>query len=114
MDRNSRGFVKATWDGFFVAGSMSAGDVLREAFRTPQRIAVITLATILLIVGSVVVWTQIIEPALFGPPSDVNAIVLYDDGSKGLAPSLDKPFRCSPEFPFKNDVSKQIKNECVK
>ena len=42
---------------------MSAGDVLREAFRTPLRIAVITLATILLIVGSIVVWTQIIEPA---------------------------------------------------
>ncbi len=113
MDRNSRGFLKTTRDGLFVAGSMSAGDVLREAFRTPLRIAVITLATILLIVGSVVVWTQIIEPTLSGPPSDVNAIVLYDDGSKGLAPSLDKPFRCSPEFPLKNDVSKQIKYECV-
>lgn len=113
MDRNGRGFLKTTWDGLLVDGSLSAGDVLREAFRTPLRIAVITLSTILLIVGSVVVWTQIIEPALFGPPSGVNAIVLYDDGSKGLAPSLDKPFRCSPEFPFKNDVSKQIKHECV-
>jgi len=113
MDGNSKGFLKTTWDGFFVTGSMSVGDVLREAFRTPLRAAVITVATIVIIGSSVVVWTQIIEPALFAPPSDINAIVLYDDGSKGLAPSLDKPFRCSPEFPLNNDVSKQIKDECT-
>lgn len=112
MDRVSKGFLKTTWDGFFVTGSMSAGDVFREAFRTPLRRAVITVATSLFAIGSFVVWTQIIEPALNAPLSVVNAVVAADDGSKGLASSLDKPFRCSPEFPFKNDVSRKVEHEC--
>ena len=112
MNNYSKGLFKTVWDGSFVSGPTSVGDVLRGVFRTPLRAGVTIVATILIIVSSVIVWKQIIEPSLFASPSDMNAIVLYDDGSKGLAPSLDKPFRCSPEFPFKNDVSTQMKHEC--
>lgn len=113
MDQNRESYFEPIKEGSYVSSPAFFGDVLRAAFGTPWRVAVTIVATTIVVLGGIIVWMQIIEPVLFSSPqSALSATVSYNDGSNGLAPSVDKPFRCSPEFLFKNDASKQVAHEC--
>lgn len=109
MKNNTENIIKAIREGNIVIDPItppvSRWDILQKAFGTPWQAAASIAATIFIIVGSVFFWVQIIGPLPFAPLKselDIN----------GLAPSYDKPFRCSPEFPFENNASKQVEGEC--
>ena len=109
MDNEMEGVIKSIGEGTFVIDPItphvSRWDILQKAFGTPWQAAASIAATIFIIVGSVFAWVQIVGPLPFAPlKSELN--------TKALAPSLEKPFRCSPEFPFKNNASKQVEREC--
>lgn len=109
MDDDTEGVVKTMGDGPLAVAPMSdpasRWDMLQTAFGTPWRAATVIGAMLLSIAASIFVWVQIIGPL----PS---ALLTSELGTVGLAPSVEKPFRCSPNFPFKNNVSKQVEHEC--
>ena len=112
MDANGKNSFEPSTDSAFVMSQTSFSAVVKAAFGTPLRV-VITIATAtIIILGSILIWSLVIAPVVYPHSQSAVITVLNDDGSKGLAPSLEKPFRCSPEFPFKNDASRQVGNEC--
>lgn len=109
MDSETKGVIKSIREGTFVIDPItppaSRWDILQNAFGTPWQAAASIAATIFIVVGSVFAWVQIIGPLSFEP-------LKSEQNTKALAPSREKPFRCSPEFPFKNNASKQVEGEC--
>lgn len=109
MDNEAKGVIKSIREITFVIDPItppvSGWGILKNAFSTPWKAAASIAATIFITIGSFFAWVQIIGPLPFAPlKSELN--------TKALAPSLEKPFRCSPEFPFKNNASKQVEREC--